>query len=75
MRVVLFVASFFTILAWSTGNAYAYLDPGLGSMLLQGLVAGVAVASVAVSGYWARIKSFFAGRRQARREPEETARH
>ena len=30
----------------STGDAHAYLDPGLGSMLLQGLVAGVAAGSV-----------------------------
>ena len=74
MRVVLFVASFFTVLACSTGNAYAYLDPGLGSMLLQGLIAGVAAASVALGGYWSRIKTFFTGRRVDRPQPEETAR-
>jgi hypothetical protein len=38
-------------------NAYAYLDPGTGSILLQGLIA--AIAGVAVTGrlYWSRIKS------------------
>lgn len=74
MRLVVFVASFFTALAWSTGNAYAYLDPGLGSMLLQGLIAGIAAASVVVSGYWSRIKSFFARRRKGSSEPWESAR-
>jgi hypothetical protein len=43
----------------STGDAHAYLDPGLGSMLLQGLVAGVAAGSVVLSRYWQRIKAFF----------------
>lgn len=74
MRIVLFVASFFTVLAWSTGNAYAYLDPGLGSMLLQGLIAGVAAASVVASGYWSRIKGFFARRRKPGPEALERAR-
>ena len=74
MRIVLFVASFFTVLSWSTGNAYAYLDPGLGSMLLQGLIAGVAAASVVVSGYWSRIKGFFDRRRKHPPEALERAR-
>lgn len=43
----------------STDNAHAYLDPGLGSMLLQGLVAGVAAGSIVLGRYWQRIKAFF----------------
>jgi hypothetical protein len=43
----------------STGDAHAYLDPGHGSMLLQGLVAGIAAGSVVLSRYWQRIKAFF----------------
>lgn len=42
----------------SARDAHAYLDPGLGSMLLQGLIAGVAAASVVVGHYWSRLKSF-----------------
>ena len=41
------------------GNAYAYLDPGTGSMLLQGLIAGLMGALYTIKIYWARIKSFF----------------
>ena len=39
--------------------AYAYLDPGTGSILLQGLIA--AIAGVMVTGrlYWSRIKDIF----------------
>lgn len=44
--------------------AYAYLDPGTGSMLVQGLVAALAVASAAVAAFWTRIRQLFRGRRK-----------
>ncbi len=39
--------------------AFAYIDPGTGSMLLQGLLAGVAGLIVVLKLYWFRIKNFF----------------
>lgn len=39
--------------------AYAYLDPGTGSIILQGLLAGIAAAMAAAGLYWARLKHFF----------------
>jgi hypothetical protein len=44
--------------------AYAYLDPGTGSMLVQGLLAALAVASAAVAAFWTRIRQLFSGRRK-----------
>ena len=41
-------------------TAYAYLDPGTGSILLQGLLAGFAGLAVVGRLYWSRIKGFFA---------------
>jgi hypothetical protein len=43
--------------------AHAYLDPGTGSVLLQGLIA--AFAGVAATGafYWRRMIGFLRGRR------------
>ena len=42
----------------------AYLDPGSGSLLLQGLVAGVASIVVMTKVYWRRAKRFLGfGRR------------
>ena len=38
---------------------YAYLDPGTGSMLIQGLIAGAAAVMSFVSLYWHKIKSLF----------------
>ena len=39
--------------------AYSYLDPGLGSLLLQSILGGVAVTLGAISVFWQKIKSFF----------------
>ena len=38
--------------------AYAYLDPGTGSMLLQLILGGVAGALVVGKLYWHRLKAF-----------------
>lgn len=38
--------------------AHAYLDPGTGSMLVQGLLAAVAAVSVSMGLFWRRIRLF-----------------
>ncbi len=43
----------------TTSPAHAYLDPGTGSMLLQGLIAAVAGVMVTARMYWHKIKGFF----------------
>ena len=40
-------------------GAYAYIDPGTGSLLIQGLLAAVAGAMVTIRFYWHRILTFF----------------
>lgn len=49
------------ILFFITGSfvpAYAYLDPGTGGILVQGLLAGVASALAILKIYWRKIKAF-----------------
>jgi hypothetical protein len=46
------------LLAFSQ-QAAAYLDPGTGSMILQGIIAGIAVAGFTIKNYWYRIRAFF----------------
>ena len=41
------------------GDAHAYLDPGTGSIIIQGLIGVVAAASVTIGLYWQKIKLFF----------------
>jgi hypothetical protein len=49
-----------------TGPAWAYLDPGTGSMMLQLLLGGVAGAMVVGKLYWQRLRevvtSLFSGK-------------
>jgi hypothetical protein len=42
-----------------TNSANAYIDPGTGSLLLQGLIASVAAGVTAVGLYWHRLIGFF----------------
>ncbi len=54
-----------------TKPAYAYLDPGTGSMLLQGLIAVFMVVITTAGIYWNRLKSFlgrFMGRSRNKSE-------
>jgi hypothetical protein len=54
------------ILASATTPAFAYLDPGAGSMLLQAILAAVAGSVFALKQYWRRVVSLF--RRKPRRD-------
>ena len=54
----------------SATPAFAYLDPGAGSMVLQGVLAGIAAVSVYCGLFWGRIKAFFAGKKSADQESE-----
>lgn len=40
-------------------DAAAYLDPGTGSMILQGLIAGIALGWLTLKNYWYKIAGFF----------------
>jgi hypothetical protein len=48
--------------AWAL-PAYAYLDPGTGSMLIQGIIGAVAAVGVALKLYWHKIKLMISGRK------------
>ena len=61
------------LLLFSTQNAYAYLDPGTGSMILQGLIGGIAGGMFAIRLYWSKLKTWF-GRVPAASEDAEATR-
>ena len=44
-------------------NAFAYIDPGTGNMILQGLIAALAGIAITAKLYWNRIKAFFVRRK------------
>ena len=57
------VAGFIAIISISSfhWNAEAYLNPGTGSMILQALIAGIAVIAVTIKLYWFRLIAFIKG--------------
>ena len=48
-----------------TPTAQAYIDPGTGSLILQGLIAALAGIAVTAGIYWDRVKAFFRRHRDA----------
>ena len=56
-------ASVFTVVALGlliASTSHAYLDPGTGSIILQSLLAGIAVAIGVLRVYWQRFTAFLA---------------
>ena len=47
------------VLSVFTESAYAYLDPGTGSIILQGIIAAIAVGLTTAKLWWYRITSLF----------------
>ena len=45
--------------------AFAYIDPGTGSFLIQGIIAAVVGAGVALKMFWHRIVGLFGGKAPA----------
>ncbi len=46
-----------TLLLPST-NAYAYLDPGTGSLILQAILGAIAAIGAYITLYWRKFKNF-----------------
>ena len=52
-----FAIGFFCIFMFiSIDTAFAYLDPGTGSMLLQVILGGIAAVGVAIKLYWHKLR-------------------
>lgn len=54
MKSIKFSLGVYLLLAFGSGSANAYLDPGTGSMILQGLIAGIMVVATTLGVYWHR---------------------
>ena len=54
----------------SVGNAHAYLDPGTGSAILQGILGALAALAVALKLYWHRFLRLL-GLRKKLEDPEQ----
>lgn len=52
-------------------SAHAYIDPGTGSLILQGLVAAIAGIAVTAGVYWDRLKALFQRRGKLRNDLDD----
>ena len=70
MRTNVFLAAM-AIYAASIGNASAYLDPGPGSIIVQGIIGAIAGGLVLARMYWHRFKAFFSRTKAGNAGPEQ----
>ena len=59
MKKVQFILLILSAIVVLEKDAYAYIDPGSGSIMLQMLVAGLLGAAFTLKTYWRRIVSYF----------------
>ena len=52
------------VLLLTMNSAYAYLDPGSGSAILQGIIAALAAIAVTLKLYWHRLLCFLGLRKR-----------
>ena len=52
-------------------NAHAYIDPGTGSFVIQGIIAAVVGAGFAIKVYWHRIVSALTGKSPVEDDDDE----
>jgi hypothetical protein len=64
------------VLGMSATPAYCYLDPGTGSLIIQGLIGTIAAVGITLKLYWYKIKSIFSDGKQKDTtldEPQESS--
>lgn len=59
------IAASIAFVGLSTGDAYAYLDPGTGSILLQAIIATVASSLFVIKMYWHKFRGLLGLNRNA----------
>jgi len=67
IRIITILSLLFTPLP-----ALAYLDPGTGSALIQGLIAAIAAIGVSIKLFWHRLVALFSGRKNEETVSPET---
>jgi hypothetical protein len=67
-RYALFWFALFTFV-WSE-EAHAYLDPGSGSIIVQSIVAAIAVGLFMIKVFWQKITNLFSGKKGTQPDPK-----
>ena len=70
-RLIFTLSVMFAIIGLSTNNAYSYIDPGSGSIIVQLLIALFLGFLVSIKIYWQKLKTFMEGLFRKKTEQEE----
>jgi len=62
----------FLLVVASTQDAYAYVDPGTGSYVIQLIIAALVGVGFAIRIYWGRIKGFLSRSPSGEQEPGDS---
>lgn len=57
----------------NSSPAYAYLDPGTGSIILQGIVGAISATFVLIRIYWHRVLQFFGLKKKVNEQNSDEA--
>ena len=58
-KILIYSISSIITIFFIVTNAYAYLDPGTGSFILQAIIGFLAALSAGFLYYWTKVKNFF----------------
>lgn len=70
---ILTVASVFLMVY--TLPAYAYIDPGTGSLVIQSVIGAIAAIGLTIKLYWHKIKLKFSGRKLEKNSSNKANEH
>ena len=59
IKIIFYLISNIIAIFLIVTNAYAYLDPGTGSFILQAIIGFLAALSAGFLYYWTKVKNFF----------------
>ena len=65
LRLILWVVVVVLAFVSAASPAYAYLDPGTGSMLVSAVIGVAAALGLALKMFWYRIVGLFRGKRRS----------
>ena len=58
MYIISILSLSFVYLFCGTSTANAYLDPGTGSIILQGILSFIAATAATITVFWSNVKKF-----------------
>ena len=70
-KISQFLLLLISLVSITTSSAYAYLDPGTGSMILQATIAAIALGLATIKSWWYRVTAFFGNKDEVTHEMQD----